>query len=372
MKKLYSLISVFLVFLMITAYIVYPYVKPLKLNIVLKNYKETSYSSHVRKFIETKLSREDGAIYTNYLNKKNMGDETKGHFILSESQGLLMDYALMINDEKMFDKAYKVVKDYMILDNGLVSWRISKKNDKSSTSALIDELRIAKALVKAYIKFDRFKYKVDAIKISKSILKNSTYNNMVSDFNDGVNRSKLLTLCYIDLEAFKLLGSIDEQWNEIYIKGKDILNKGYVSSDIPLFRKNYDLLNRKYSSESDNELLYSLMVWENLMYTGVSPKPINDWMKKQLKKYGCLYTKYSIDRNTPVDYIESTAIYAVSYRIASKGSDKELIEKLNKSLMKYHIDKGELKDGFGMEKSKEAYSFDNLESMISLLKEKNN
>lgn len=370
MKKRYLIFPLIIIILAIGAYFSYPYLKPLKIDMAFKNYNETEYSKGVRCFITDHLSRDSGGVYTNYLDKENEGDETKGHYILSESQGLLMEYALMINDEKLFDESYKVVKDNMMLDNGLVSWRISKNNEKNPTSALIDELRIARCLIEGYLKFDKFDYKVGAVNLSKAVLENSTYNGMVSDFNDGTNKSTALALRYIDPEAFKLLKHIDEKWNNIDVFGKDILKYGYISDEMPLYRKSYDLIKKKYSEEKENELLYSLMVWENTIREGKSPEAINKWMDEQLKLYGCLYTKYDINTNKPVDYIESTSIYAVAYRISLKGDNKELQEKLYKSLMKYYMDEGDLKGGFGMEKSKEAYSFDNIEAMISLLEEK--
>lgn len=369
MKRFYVCTLVLALVLGILAYFSYPYIKPLNVNKVFENYKETKNSKEVREFVENKLSRKDGAIYTNYLNEENKGDETKGHYILSESQGLLMEYALMTNNEELFNKAYNIIKEYMILDNGLISWRISKDNEKNTTSALIDELRIARCFIEAYEKFDKFKYKVDAVNLSKAILKNSSYNNMVIDFNNQGQKSNLLTLCYIDITAFDLLSNINDKWKEISFKGSEIVNKGYISDTTPLYRKNFNLDSNKYSEEKENELLYSLMVWENLIKIGKSPEIINDWMAKQIKKYGCLYTKYSIKDNTPVDYIESTSIYAVAYRISLKGNDKEFQDKLYKNLMKYQIKTGELKGGFGMEKTKEAYSFDNLEAMISLISE---
>lgn len=374
MKRKYLILSIILLVLIglgAGVYIVHPYFKPLEAKVAYYNYKETEYSKGVLKFLKNHLSREDGAIYTNYLDTKSQGDETRGHDILSESQGLLMEYALMINNKEMFDEAYNVVKKDMMLKNGLVSWRITKDNEKNETSALIDEFRIARCLVEAYARYDEFKYKVEAIKLSNAMLEHSTYNGMISDFNDGINKAPILTLCYIDTEAFKVLKYVDESWNKIAVDGKAILKKGYVSDKMPFYRKKFNLEKKSYldDKENENELLYSLMVWENEIKNGKDPKPINDWMYKQLKKYGCLYTKYNMTTNEPTkDYIESTSIYAVAYRISLKSNNKELQEKLYKSLMKYYMKEGELKGGFGMEKSKQAFSFDNIEAMMSLTK----
>lgn len=360
-------LCVLLIILIFLGYIAYPYVRDLKIETMPKTYSENTLSNNILKFLDDKLSREDFGIYTNYLEGENKGDETKGHDILSESQGLLMEYAVMTSNEELFNKAYSVVDNYMMLDNGLISWRMGKDNKINKTSALIDDVRIAKSLINGYLKFDKFKYKVDGIKLSESILKNSTYNNMVIDFNDSGNLSKIITLCYLDLEGFKLLSNINEKWNDIYLKSKDILDKGYISDDFPLFKKSYNVETSVYSSEKESELLLSLMVWENILKEGGDSEKINKWMKDQIQKYGCLYTKYSIDTNEPIEYVESTSIYAVAYRVSLYGNDKKLQDKLYSSLMKYYVKEGTLKGGFGFEKSKAAYSFDNLQGMISVI-----
>ncbi|MEG0641272.1 MAG: glycosyl hydrolase family 8 [Clostridium sp.] len=368
MKRFYSFVVILLIVVTIGTIFSYQYIKPLRVVIKSSDYIETKMAKGIRNFIETKMARDDGAVYTNYLNKESNGDETLGHYILSESQGLIMEYALKTNNEELFHNAYSIVKKNMSLDNGLISWRISKDNQKNTTSALIDEIRIARCLIEAHISFNKFSYKVDAINISKAILSGSTYNGMVTDFNDGVNTSNILTLCYIDLEAFKLLGSIDDKWKDILNSSTYIIKKGYLGDATPLFKKSYNLKEKTYSKENENELLYSLMVWENLISQGVDPGPINNWIKDQLQTYGCLYTKYNIQNNKPTAYIESTSIYAIALRISLESGDKDLSDKLYKNLMKYYINKGELAGGFGMEKEKQAFSFDNIEAMISLLK----
>ena len=366
-KIIIALTCILLLGLIILGYFSYPYVRDLNIQTLPKSYNENSLSNNVLNFLDKKLSRDDFGVYTNYVDEENKGDLTKGHYILSESQGLLMEYAVMTNNQDLFNKAYSVVDDYMMLDNGLVGWRISKDNNINKTSALIDDVRIAKSLINGYLKFDKFKYKVDGIKLSESILENSTYNNMVIDFNDSGNLSKTITLCYLDLEGFKLLSHINEKWNDIYLKSNDILAKGYISDDFPLFKKSYNVETSVYSNEKENELLLSLMIWENILKEGGDPDKINKWMKDQMQKYGCLYTKYSVETNEPLEYVESTSIYAIAYRVSLYGDDKKLQDKLYSSLMKYYVKEGTLKGGFGFEKTKSAYSFDNLEGMISLI-----
>lgn len=367
-KKIITIFS--LILLTIVLVIVYPYIKPLKINY---NWSSPSLSSECEdtfSFISNKLSREDGAIFTNYLDLPSKGDETKGHDILSESEGLIMLYSLEINDKKLFDQHFNIIDKYMFLDNGLISWRISKDNNQNKTSALIDDLRIVKSLILAYDRFGEYRYRFAATKLSKAILNNSTSNGLPIDFNDSVNKSNSLTLCYIDLEAMNLLNIIHGKWAEITISSEKVLNNGLISQSIPFFKKSYDIKSNTYSNEKETELLYSLMCWENKLNNGEDITPIISWIKSNLTTYNGLFNKYDNTSGKPIDNIESTAIYAVASRLAYSSTDLDLYDKLSSRLSKFQIKDKESKlyGAFGFAPKEEVYSFDNLQGLLSLLR----
>lgn len=372
MKK--KIIIVFsLILLTFISFIAYPYIKPLKIDYKWDNPSPSLECENTFSFITNKLSRQDGAIFTNYLDLPSKGDETKGHDILSESEGLMLQYSLEINDKALFDKHFNIIDKYMFLDNGLISWRISKDNNQNKTSALIDDLRIFKSLILGYDRFGEYKYRFTATKLSKAILTKSTNEELPVDFNDSTNKSNSLTLCYIDLETMNLLSKIHRNWIKITTSSEKVLNDGLISQNIPFFRKSYDIKSKTYSNEKETELLYSLMCWENKLNNGEDVSTIINWIKNNMATYGGLFSKYDNTTGNPIDNVESTAIYAVASRLAYESNDLVLYDKLYSLLSKFQIkDKtSNLHGAFGFAPKEEVYSFDNLQGLLSLLKKSN-
>lgn len=62
-------------------------------------------------FIEKDLSKSGYGIYTNYIDKSSEGDITKGHSVLSESEGLMMLYSVNANNKELFDEHFDIVKE---------------------------------------------------------------------------------------------------------------------------------------------------------------------------------------------------------------------------------------------------------------------
>ncbi|MGL4848719.1 MAG: glycosyl hydrolase family 8, partial [Clostridium sp.] len=251
-KKLTMGITVFLILSLITLIIVkvlMPYFVPVKVVETWGSSPPTSREEILYNFIENEMTTENGGIKTNYLNEKNEGDITKGDSVLSESEGLMLLYYIERNDEEGFNKTFQYIKENMLLENGLISWRIDG-NEKSKVSATIDELRIIKALIIAGEKWGSVKDRYYAIEIANGLYKNLKEGNLLVDFNDGTGNSDKVTLCYIDLLALKYLTNIDFKWKGIYTESEKILQGGFISNEVPLYRKVYDIKTKKYDTEN--------------------------------------------------------------------------------------------------------------------------
>ena len=195
-------IIVLLLFVISCIYLSYiylfKYIKNIEINSVVSMEEVTKEEEILNKFINEKLMDEYGGIYTNYNNISTEGDLTKGHDILSESQGMMLNYCLYKNDQEKFNDSFKYIKENMFLKNGLISWRI-ENNKSSDVSATIDDLRIARALIIGAEEFDNLRYRYYGIKISNGIYKNLIQENRLIDFHDGYGKSNVTTLCYLDL-----------------------------------------------------------------------------------------------------------------------------------------------------------------------------
>ncbi|AYE33337.1 glycosyl hydrolase family 8 [Clostridium septicum] len=340
------------------------YLKPIKVEPVLSKEVYTNEEEILLKFLQNNLMDSEGGVYTNLKDKENEGDITKGHSILSESQGILLMYYLYSGDEENFERIFNYIKNKMILDNNLISWRI-ENGEPSKVSATIDDLRIAKALILASKEFNNFKYRYYGVNISQGIYENLVHNENLIDFKDEFGKSKESTLCYLDLPAIKLLSQIDNKWRKIYDNSLKIINGGLISEDLPLYRKKYNTNDKLYDNEEVDSLL-SMLVILNKSEAGEDVSKSIEWIKNQLKEKGYISSLYNIETGEE-SKIESTSIYSNIVEIAKVIGDRELYELAFNKMKIFQVNNKDSKiyGAFGDEKSEMVYSYDNLNSLLS-------
>lgn len=372
MKRM-IIIGILVVLMILLSFLYFwPYVKPVELNI---NWKTPIINEELNaslNFIDNKLSVEKYGIFTNYLDSESVGEETKGHDVLSESEGLIMLFSVEANDKKRFDDALKIVKNKMKLKNNLISWRYSPATGNvNKASALLDDLRIAKALILASNRWKSFEYRKEAIGIMKGIMKHSTRETILVDFNDSINKSDTITMCYLDVYGLNLLSKIDPKFNEIKNKAYQLLNSAYIGERLPLYKKSYNLTNKNFSNEEECETLLSMLIALYKSEDGQNVYDVTSWINKRIDKDGAIYTKYSISTGEPSTNVESTAIYAVGAQIAKNIDNNQLYTRMINLMNKYQIKNkdSEMYGAFGFEETKEIYSFDNLQAILALINE---
>lgn len=156
--------------------IISPYYRPIYSGFVWEDNEISKEESILLQFVKEKLTGEDNGIYTNYVNDESIGDITKGHSVLSESEGLILLYNLERNNREEFDKNLEYIKNNMLMENNLLSWRV-ERGEKSNTSATIDDLRVIKSLLLADEKWNSIEYRKLALKIASGIRKELVDNN---------------------------------------------------------------------------------------------------------------------------------------------------------------------------------------------------
>ncbi len=362
-------IIVLLLFVISCIYLSYiylfKYIKNIEINSVASMEEVTKEEEILNKFINEKLMDEYGGIYTNYNNISTEGDLTKGHDILSESQGMMLNYCLYKNNQEKFNDSFKYIKENMFLKNGLISWRI-ENNKSSDVSATIDDLRIARALILGAEEFDNLKYRYYGIKISNGIYKNLIQENRLIDFHDGYGKSNVTTLCYLDLYALKLFSLFDDKWNDVYTKSLEIINNGYISDELPLYRKYYDGNIEIFDNEENIDTLLSILVILNKAEVNEDISKSVDWIKERLKYIGYISTSYNIN-TLDESKIESTSIYANIAQIAKVINDEELYNMAINKMKNFQVinEKSNIYGSFGNEKTEDVYSYDNLNALLA-------
>lgn len=343
----------------------FKYIKQIDYKTVVSSENVTKQENMLKEFIDKKLTDESGGIYTNYLDNKSDGDLTKGHNILSESQGMMLTYYLYKSDKVGFEKTFEYLKDNMLLENDLISWRIEDKSP-SKVSATIDDIRIVKALLLASDEFKSIKYRYYALKIADAVYENLINDYSIIDFNDGYKNSTVTTLCYLNLDTIKILSSLDDKWKQVYDKSINIINKGYIGNNLPLYKKNYDNSTNKYDNEENIDSLLSVLVILNKAEAKEDVKESVEWIKGRLNKFGYISTSYNVS-NMNESKIESTSIYANIAQIAKVIGDKSLYDIAINKMINFQIKNknSEIYGSFGDESTKQVYSYDNLNALLA-------
>lgn len=346
-----------------------PYYRKIYSAKVWFNTKETKDEDILFDFIHNKLSGKDGGIHTNYINENSDGDITKGHAVLSESQGLMLLYDLEKDDRESFDYTLKYIKNNMMLNNNLLSWRVDE-DEEAHTSATIDDLRVIKALLYADEKWNNKEYRKLALKIAKGIQKESTdkENHVLTDFYDGYNKSDTTTLCYLDLPTLRMLSNLDYySWKKVYDKSVEILNDGYISDELPLYRKTYYRKDNSYDSNEDADTLLSMIVVLNKLEEGQDVSKTIEWIRKEFQEKGKVYASYSIESKEPSSEFESTSAYSMIVQIASIIGDKEIQKFAMERIKAFQIknEQSVVYGGFGSEDGTNVFSYDNLNALFA-------
>lgn len=343
-----------------------PYLLPINSGVVWSENVVSEREQILLDFVNNKLTDEKGGIKTNYTEEDSDGDITKGSSVLSESEGLMLIYYLHRGSKEDFNRTLQYIKENMILESGVISWRV-EGDEPSLTSATIDDLRIIKALLLATEKWKDQSYRRMALNISQGIKKDLLEDGLLSDFNDEYNKSKKTTLCYLDLQTIKLLSNLDNDYKDVYKKSLDILEGGYVSDSIPLYKKEYNWEDGSYD-EGDIDMLLSTIVILNKLDAGEDVSKSVSWIKERMLNDKKLYSTYSVSSGKALSNVESTSIYSNVIQIAAEVGDKELYNSCLSRLQEFQVinPRSDIYGSFGDENTLQVYSFDNLNALIAM------
>ncbi len=274
------------------------------------------YSAQTFDFIKNNMINQYGGLRTSF---ESDGEVPFGDDVLSESQGLLMEYAVISKNKELFDSAYRYAKEYLS-NNGLFLWYYSQNADVSS-NAFLDDLRIYGALLSAGDIWGE--YEKEAKELESALLKYNITSNGPVDFYD-FDKNKMgnsFSLCYGDLELINIL---EKRTGEkgLYNKVRTIIDKGYISDSFPFYYSNWNYSKKEYSKDNLNmaEAMYTLY---NLSKIGELKEESEKWLLEKLNGDGIM-AEYDINGNVTKGY-ESTGIYALAALIGMECQNDEII-----------------------------------------------
>jgi thiol-disulfide isomerase/thioredoxin len=314
-------------------------------------------------FITDKLTTAKGKI----LSTIRIDASTQEDSTLSEAYGLMLEYAAKAEDRELFERYYSYLKENMQLDNGLYGWSFNN-GSLSGSNALVDELRIFKALSRANSLWGGFE--TDIKELSAAILKYNTEQLRLINSYDTKAKQKeeKLSLCFADFEALKALiaeNPDDIRFSELYDNALLTVKNGYIGGSLPLYADYYDYSKNKYSYENMNmaESMYTLL---NMAKLQMLSEETVGWLKDRLSTDG-IKARYNSDGTVQKGYnYEAASIYALAVMIADELGDSAMKTKALIRMERFRrFDSSSVTDGaFGIGEDF-LYSFDQLMALLA-------
>lgn len=290
----------------------------------IRNYAEYSANGGFEKtesFILEELLESDGSIYSGYRFLPS-GVVQKEDTILSESLGILLEYAVNKGDQNLFDRVYSFIKTQMTV-SGLVAWRMVGKIP-ATVNATLDDLRIIAALDAAEARWGGYQADIDTR--SASLLQFVERKKMLSDFYDWElkKQSEETKLCYLDMAALDRLSADAPEWQEIRESAVDTLKNGVISKNVPLYYASWNLKMGAYLP-TDLHMSEAMLTVLQSARAGVISIQTVDYIKTMLREHG-IWGMYNI-YGTPVNgyFFESTGTYAILIQVGLEIGDDDLV-----------------------------------------------
>ncbi len=312
-------------------------------------------------FILNHLMDDRGGVHTIYDPEE---DSALKSDVLSETQGVMLEYALLRKDQKLFEKILSYINGVMRV-NGITGWSVTN-NKPSEVNSLLDDLRIMGALLSANNLWGGYDQLIT--NYSEEIGKYGIHNRNYMDFYDSGYKkyADRFTLCYGDLSVMSQLAVQDDSFKQPYESAKELVLGGKISERFPLYYSWYDYNKNSYASDDLNtaEAMVTLL---HLAEAGLLADDSMAWLKAQMDAGG-VKARYKTDGTVVEGYnYDSTAVYALIAMIGEIQGDSRLQGKALKKMEKMRImDTAYPYYGaFGMEDGSGITSFDQVMAMLA-------
>lgn len=312
-------------------------------------------------FVTSQMMDSKGGIHTIYDTSR---EKTEASDVLSETQGAMLEYAVLRNDWELFDQVFSYVNSAM-KSRGLTAWKVSG-NKPAHANSLLDDLRIVNALMAANRLWGG--YEDALVNYKKALARYGVTNGSYVDFFDSRYKQygKRFTLCYGDLETMKELAVQEEALKEPYEKAKTLLVEGKISEEFPLYYSWYNYKTKAYEKD-DLNMAEAMVTLLHLAEADLLQEDTIAWLKEQMDKEG-IKARYSVEGKVLDGYnYDSTAVYALTAMIAERIGDDDLEGKALKKMEKMRIVNTSYAyhGAFGLEDGTGITSFDQVMAMLA-------
>ncbi len=306
------------------------------------------------------LIRMDGSMASVYhLERDRL---IPGDTVLSETQGLLMAYAVRQKDQALFEQVWGYTQRNLLRE-GEILWR-NKEGRKTAVNAALDDLRIVDALLAAEELWGG--YQAQAETLAQALYDSCVHQGRLVDFSGlgGKTKAEQISLSYQHPAALRRLAKLDERWEEVADQAETLLRGGRISDEFPLYWPTYAIKSGLYSGKNLHMAEALVTVLHAAQANIMDEKTLN-WLEERLQK-GPIYARYDTNGRVVPGYgYESTAIYALAAQIGQETGQTEITRLAMARMEQFRCYQGMLAGSYGNEQDRSFYAYDVLQALLA-------
>ncbi|MGL4623519.1 MAG: hypothetical protein ACRCWD_01335 [Culicoidibacterales bacterium] len=336
-------------------------------------------SDKLAEFVLTELVNHVGGIKTTWLDEPyNQADPvTTGHAVLSESQGLLLEYARLTENKALFLTTFDFLTTYLQLPNGHYQWRISGNLDTNEPfTATIDDLQIVQQLILARKQWPELASELTpAIQAYADHFFSVGTNNgfIINGFNyETKQKTATLFLSYLDFSALETLQSelsLSEkiQLADLRKQSLAVVEQSYVSDDFPFYHQQFYVETLLLEQKPTINMIETMLVVKHLAEINQINETTIAWLEAHIED--AIYAYYDTT-GTPVTTEQSSAVYALIAQTAAEIGNQKLYEQAIAKIWQYQIHDSEhaLDGALGNSETQTVIAYDQLQTLIAVAK----
>ncbi|MFC6253625.1 glycosyl hydrolase family 8 [Secundilactobacillus hailunensis] len=304
-------------------------------------------------------------VTTNLVTAKGVNSQNSlgndAHPMLSETAGLWLIYLAQSGQNTQFRQAYQ--QTVMNFENdGLLMYQVQTGNrQQSKMNATLDDLRVIRSLGLYAVKTHNDHYQIKAIQRFADLKRKVGRHGQLRDFYDTQFHqvSSLTSMAYYDLLTMR-----EYETKSIFDGQLQLIQKGYLGSQLPLYAANYNWTRRQYSTSPLNtsEALLTLLHLAEVKHLKESSLR---WLAHQVTN-STLYNRYEVS-GAVSNWGESAANYAIAARIFAVTRQPALYRLAMNQVWRFQIQnrRSDLQGGLGDDSQKVSYAFNDLQALIS-------
>lgn len=310
-------------------------------------------------FVDHNFVQKAGVI-TSLGGAKVGDDDASGADYLSESMGLWLLHLVQTKQYDAFRTFYTRAKAKLYNGKNF-SYRLTRPQDKRSrVNASADDLRIMRALIAYDEATGTQHYRKAVATLYANWAQGCLPNGQLRDFYDVRSHQATgqASLAYFDLQTLRYLGGNTKAYRQLL----SVVQHGYLGDALPLYAASFNWNDQSYSSQDLNtsEALETVL---QLARVGKLKATTKAWLAQRVAQKH-LPNRMSITGNV-VDASQSVGNWALVAQIFATLHDQVHYQQTMAIIWAQQVKHGSLTGGFGVVKSGEAFSYNNLNVLLA-------